>query len=143
MTNAAVSELPTLPEKRYFTIGETAKLCAVKPHVLRYWEQEFTMLKPVKRRGSRRYYQQKDVEMVRQIRELLYNKGFTIQGARQQLKEPREAIEPVKVAMAAPVVAALPAPKSKPISQPAAMPEKQFLSGIISQLEQLLMQLKA
>ncbi len=141
MTNTAISELPALPEKRYFTIGETAKLCAVKPHVLRYWEQEFTMLKPVKRRGSRRYYQQKDVEMVRLIRELLYNKGFTIQGARQQLKEPRELIEPVKLEVAAPVIAVPPAPK--PTSQPAPIPEKQFLSGIISQLEQLLMQLKA
>lgn len=142
MTNAAVGELPALPEKRYFTIGETAKLCAVKPHVLRYWEQEFTMLKPVKRRGSRRYYQQKDVEMVRLIRELLYNKGFTIQGARQQLKEPREVIELVKVeAAASPALVAPLAPRSA--SQPAPMPEKQFLSGIISQLEQLLMQLKA
>jgi len=81
-----VSELPALPDKRYFTISETADLCAVKPHVLRYWEQEFSMLKPIKRRGSRRYYQQKDVLLVRQIRELLYDKGFTISGARQQLK---------------------------------------------------------
>lgn len=79
------SELPTIPGKRYFTIGEVSELCAVKPHVLRYWEQEFSQLKPVKRRGNRRYYQREDVLMVRQIRALLYDQGFTIGGARQQL----------------------------------------------------------
>jgi DNA-binding transcriptional MerR regulator len=77
--------LPPIPDKRYFTIGETAELCGVKPHVLRYWEQEFLQLKPSKRRGNRRYYQQKDVLMVRQIRKLLYENGFTIEGARAQL----------------------------------------------------------
>jgi len=77
--------LPTIPEKRYFTIGEVAILCALKPHVLRYWEQEFTKLKPGKRRGNRRYYQYEDVLMVRQIRKLLYEDGFTIEGARTQL----------------------------------------------------------
>ena len=79
------SELPAIPGKRYFTIGEVSELCGVKPHVLRYWEQEFTQLKPVKRRGNRRYYQRQDVVMVRQIRSLLYEQGFTIGGARQQL----------------------------------------------------------
>ncbi|MBL8246535.1 MAG: MerR family transcriptional regulator [Rhodanobacteraceae bacterium] len=79
------SELPPIPAKRYFTIGEVSELCGVKPHVLRYWEQEFPSLKPVKRRGNRRYYQRHDVLMIRQIRSLLYEQGFTIGGARQRL----------------------------------------------------------
>ena len=79
------SELPPIPGKRYFTIGEVSDLCAVKPHVLRYWEQEFPQLKPVKRRGNRRYYQRQDVLIIRQIRSLLYDEGFTIGGARQRL----------------------------------------------------------
>jgi len=79
--------LPPIPDKRYFTIGEAASLCGVKPHVLRYWEQEFLQLKPAKRRGNRRYYQQKDLLMVRQIRKLLYEDGFTIDGARAQLTQ--------------------------------------------------------
>ncbi|WP_438970906.1 MerR family transcriptional regulator [Methylophaga sp.] len=79
------NELPTIPGKRYFTIGEVSELCGVKPHVLRYWEQEFTQLKPVKRRGNRRYYQRHDVVLIREIRGLLYEQGFTIGGARQQL----------------------------------------------------------
>ncbi|WP_075185129.1 MerR family transcriptional regulator [Teredinibacter haidensis] len=78
-------ELPVIPGKRYFTIGEVSELCAVKPHVLRYWEQEFPQLKPVKRRGNRRYYQRADVLTIRQIRALLYDQGFTIGGARQQM----------------------------------------------------------
>ena len=78
-------ELPPIPGKRYFTIGEVSDLCAVKPHVLRYWEQEFPQLKPVKRRGTRRYYQRQDVLIIRQIRSLLYEEGFTIGGARQRL----------------------------------------------------------
>ncbi|MEA5446497.1 MerR family transcriptional regulator [Gammaproteobacteria bacterium AB-CW1] len=78
-------ELPVIPGKRYFTIGEVSDLCGVKPHVLRYWEQEFPQLKPVKRRGNRRYYQRHDVLVIRQIRSLLYDQGFTIGGARQQL----------------------------------------------------------
>jgi len=80
-------ELPAIPGKRYFTIGEVSDLCGVKPHVLRYWEQEFPQLKPVKRRGNRRYYQHEDVVMVRRIRSLLYDQGFTIGGARQRLKD--------------------------------------------------------
>ena len=78
-------QLPPIPGKRYFTIGEVSDLCAVKPHVLRYWEQEFPQLKPVKRRGNRRYYQRRDVLLIRQIRGLLYDEGFTIGGARQRL----------------------------------------------------------
>ena len=79
--------LPPIPAKRYFTIGEVSDLCAVKPHVLRYWEQEFTQLKPVKRRGNRRYYQHHEVLLIRRIRELLYQEGFTISGARNRLGE--------------------------------------------------------
>ena len=79
------TELPTIPGKRYFTIGEVSDLCLVKPHVLRYWEQEFPQLKPLKRRGNRRYYQRHDVILIRQIRSLLYEQGFTIGGARQRL----------------------------------------------------------
>ncbi len=78
-------ELPVIPGKRYFTIGEVSELCAVKPHVLRYWEQEFAQLKPVKRRGNRRYYQHHEVLLIRRIRELLYEQGFTINGARNKL----------------------------------------------------------
>ncbi|HWS01929.1 MAG TPA: MerR family transcriptional regulator [Gammaproteobacteria bacterium] len=82
------TELPPIPAKRYFTIGEVSDLCGVKPHVLRYWEQEFTQLKPVKRRGNRRYYQHHEVLLVRRIRQLLYEEGFTISGARNRLDEP-------------------------------------------------------
>ncbi len=87
-------ELPPIPGKRYFTIGEVSDLCGVKPHVLRYWDQEFPQLKPVKRRGNRRYYQRRDVLLIRQIRSLLYDEGFTITGARQRLtgEEAREDI---------------------------------------------------
>jgi len=80
-----ITDLPDIPSKRYFTIGEVSELCAVKPHVLRYWEQEFPQLKPAKRRGNRRYYQKHDVDLIRQIRNLLYEHGFTIGGARQRL----------------------------------------------------------
>jgi DNA-binding transcriptional MerR regulator len=82
--------LPAIPAKRYFTIGEVSELCAVKPHVLRYWEQEFTQLKPVKRRGNRRYYQHHEVLLIRRIRELLYEQGFTISGARNRLADGRD-----------------------------------------------------
>jgi DNA-binding transcriptional MerR regulator len=81
------SELPPIPAKRYFTIGEVSDLCGVKSHVLRYWEQEFTQLKPVKRRGNRRYYQHHEVMLIRRIRELLYEDGFTISGARSRLDQ--------------------------------------------------------
>lgn len=84
-SKAVLTVLPPIPAKRYFTIGEVSDLCGVKPHVLRYWEQEFTQLKPVKRRGNRRYYQHHEVLLVRRIRELLYEQGFTISGARNKL----------------------------------------------------------
>ena len=83
----AAAELPPIPAKRYFTIGEVSELCGVKPHVLRYWEQEFTQLRPVKRGGNRRYYQHHEVLLIRRIRELLYQDGFTISGARNRLDE--------------------------------------------------------
>lgn len=86
MERPALTELPPIPAKRYFTIGEVSELCAVKAHVLRYWEQEFTQLRPVKRRGNRRYYQHHEVLLIRRIRELLYEEGFTISGARQRLQ---------------------------------------------------------
>ncbi|MEO8740905.1 MAG: MerR family transcriptional regulator [Casimicrobiaceae bacterium] len=99
------SELPPIPAKRYFTIGEVSDLCAVKPHVLRYWEQEFTQLKPVKRRGNRRYYQHHEVLLIRRIRDLLYEQGFTINGARHRLES--DALpEPTDL----PVAPAAPAP---------------------------------
>ena len=87
------TELPAIPAKRYFTIGEVSELCGVKPHVLRYWEQEFPALNPVKRRGNRRYYQRHDVLMIRQIRGLLYDEGFTITGARSRLEGPQARME--------------------------------------------------
>ena len=86
MQRSAKAELPPIPAKRYFTIGEVSDLCAVKPHVLRYWEQEFAQLKPVKRRGNRRYYQHHEVLLIRRIRDLLYEQGFTINGARHRLE---------------------------------------------------------
>lgn len=95
------TSLPSIPAKRYFTIGEVAELCGVKPHVLRYWEQEFTQLRPMKRRGNRRYYQHHEVLMIRRIRDLLYDQGFTISGARNRLQDgpgfddaPGTAIDP-------------------------------------------------
>jgi DNA-binding transcriptional MerR regulator len=94
--------LPPIPAKRYFTIGEVSDLCGVKPHVLRYWEQEFTQLKPVKRRGNRRYYQHHEVLLIRRIRELLYEQGFTISGARNRLDS--------RIANGEDIVAELPAP---------------------------------
>jgi len=84
------STLPSIPAKRYFTIGEVGDLCGVKPHVLRYWEQEFTQLRPMKRRGNRRYYQHHEVQMIRKIRDLLYEQGFTISGARNKMQEIQE-----------------------------------------------------
>ena len=96
--NHTKTPLPPIPAKRYFTIGEVSELCGVKPHVLRYWEQEFTQLKPVKRRGNRRYYQHHEVLLIRRIRELLYDQGFTISGARNRLDE--LVAEPAKSARA-------------------------------------------
>ena len=99
-TNHSPKEaLPPIPAKRYFTIGEVSELCGVKPHVLRYWEQEFTQLKPVKRRGNRRYYQHHEVLLIRRIRDLLYDQGFTISGARNRLDE--IVTEPARMSRAA------------------------------------------
>jgi DNA-binding transcriptional MerR regulator len=92
---SAKIQLPPIPAKRYFTIGEVSDLCGVKPHVLRYWEQEFTQLKPVKRRGNRRYYQHHEVLLIRKIRELLYEQGFTISGARNRLDGAEDKVETV------------------------------------------------
>ena len=103
--NLATNDLPAIPAKRYFTIGEVSELCGVKPHVLRYWEQEFTQLKPLKRRGNRRYYQHHEVLLIRRIRELLYEHGFTINGARNRLEEPGGA-------------ASVPATKTMTVPQP-------------------------
>jgi DNA-binding transcriptional MerR regulator len=117
------AQLPDIPHKRYFAIGEVSELCAVKPHVLRYWEQEFPQLRPVKRRGNRRYYQPEDVQMVRRIRSLLYDQGFTIGGARQRLKEmPRAAVTITH--------------RTLPAKQP--QTKKQQLTALRSELESLL-----
>jgi DNA-binding transcriptional MerR regulator len=100
------NELPPIPAKRYFTIGEVSELCGVKPHVLRYWEQEFTQLKPVKRRGNRRYYQHHEVLLVRRIRQLLYDEGFTISGARNRLDDVPAKIDVPRVAASSVMAAA-------------------------------------
>ena len=120
------AQLPPIPAKRYFTIGEVSELCGVKPHVLRYWEQEFTQLRPVKRRGNRRYYQHHEVLLIRRIRELLYDQGFTISGARNRLDE--LANEPARAARA-PVQSASVA---KP--EPALAQLRQDIKSIIDQL---------
>ncbi len=107
-------QLPPIPAKRYFTIGEVSELCGVKPHVLRYWEQEFTQLKPVKRRGNRRYYQHHEVLLIRKIRELLYEQGFTISGARNRLDGAEVAVE--TTAVSAPTIAPTPAAEQTQLS---------------------------
>ena len=111
--NRARAELPPIPAKRYFTIGEVSELCAVKPHVLRYWEQEFAQLKPVKRRGNRRYYQHHEVLLIRHIRDLLYEQGFTINGARHRLES--ETAEPRAAARAATSTATVAPSPPRPI----------------------------
>ena len=107
-TSRVKADLPPIPAKRYFTIGEVSDLCAVKPHVLRYWEQEFSQLKPVKRRGNRRYYQHHEVLLIRRIRDLLYEQGFTINGARHRLDS--EIAEPRAAARFTPSATTVPAP---------------------------------
>src|SRR5574337_478044 len=107
LPDGLLDPLPPIPAKRYFTIGEVSELCGVKPHVLRYWEQEFTQLKPVKRSGNRRYYQHHEVLLIRRIRELLYGQGFTISGARNQLEDSSPAERRADVSAEAINVAAL------------------------------------
>jgi DNA-binding transcriptional MerR regulator len=129
--NRAKVELPPIPAKRYFTIGEVSELCAVKPHVLRYWEQEFSQLKPVKRRGNRRYYQHHEVLLIRRIRDLLYEQGFTINGARHRLAT--EGAEPQTAARVANANASpAPAAAAQPPLEPAA------LRSELEQIRQLL-----
>jgi DNA-binding transcriptional MerR regulator len=116
----SLQTLPEIPDKRYFTIGEVSSLCGVKPHVLRYWEQEFSALHPMKRRGNRRYYQHEDVLMIRQIRKLLYEEGFTIEGAKAHLSDtPVQSVSPTPALINAPLI-----------------------SKIISDLEEVLLQLQ-
>ncbi len=107
----ATSELPPIPAKRYFTIGEVSDLCGVKSHVLRYWEQEFSQLRPMKRRGNRRYYQHHEVLLIRRIRELLYEQGFTIHGARARLSQLGAAVERVA---AVPAISSPALPEGEP-----------------------------
>ncbi len=128
--------LPPIPAKRYFTIGEVSELCGVKPHVLRYWEQEFTQLRPVKRRGNRRYYQHHEVLLIRRIRELLYEQGFTINGARNRLDAPGgDRDEPAPA-----VEAEASAADAKPASQPGSAVDvaalRQALLDVIDGLKQ-------
>jgi DNA-binding transcriptional MerR regulator len=122
--------LPPIPAKRYFTIGEVSDLCAVKPHVLRYWEQEFTQLKPVKRRGNRRYYQHHEVLLIRRIRDLLYEQGFTINGARHRL-ETEAPLDPVYVAVP-------PARSTRPVNGPEAALSAAQIRQMIVEIRQLL-----
>src|SRR6201990_1550464 len=107
-TKPELEVLPPIPAKRYFTIGEVSELCGVKPHVLRYWEQEFTQLRPVKRRGNRRYYQHHEVLLIRRIRELLYEQGFTINGARNRLDSQGRPISDEAEVLEEPVAQAAP-----------------------------------
>ncbi|NOY17564.1 MAG: MerR family transcriptional regulator [Gammaproteobacteria bacterium] len=118
------SVLPAIPAKRYFTIGEVSELCQVKPHVLRYWEQEFSQLNPVKRRGNRRYYQRHEVELIRTIRSLLYLEGFTISGARQKLESEDEFEETVMESAEQPKVS------------------REVIGGLINELEELTVMLR-
>jgi len=121
------SVLPTIPAKRYFTIGEVSELCQVKPHVLRYWEQEFSQLNPVKRRGNRRYYQRHEVELIRTIRSLLYLEGFTISGARHKLESDGEfegAVVNTKTEVELPQVS------------------RELIGGLINELEELTVMLR-
>ena len=138
-------QLPTIPGKRYFAIGEVSELCQVKPHVLRYWEQEFPQLKPVKRRGNRRYYQRQDVLMIRQIRSLLYEQGYTIGGARQKMKTSAAVDVPVVSSNSVAVEASLEAPVSTAATNPAGgqkeVQKDKALREMISELEDLLVQL--
>ena len=131
-------ELPEIPRKRYFAIGEVSELCDVKPHVLRYWEQEFPQLKPVKRRGNRRYYQQDDVLMVRRIRSLLYEQGFTIGGARLRLKENPKGLVEAVVRPLVPAAAEQPPLARTPAAAPPAPRRNSEIKSLRADLESLL-----
>ena len=124
--------LPAIPAKRYFTIGEVAELCGVKPHVLRYWEQEFTQLNPMKRRGNRRYYQHHEVLMVRRIHDLLYEQGFTISGARSQLESDKNRSVPEAQA---PAEATVPASANAPVAAPSGAEKKTVLDWSVLRRE--------
>ena len=126
------TSLPVIPAKRYFTIGEVAELCGVKPHVLRYWEQEFTQLNPMKRRGNRRYYQHHEVLMVRRIRDLLYEQGFTISGARSQLESDKNRSVPEAQA---PAEATVPASANAPVAAPSGAEKKTVLDWSVLRRE--------
>ena len=128
------ADLPPIPAKRYFTIGEVSELCGVKPHVLRYWEQEFTQLKPVKRRGNRRYYQHHEVLLIRRIRELLYEEGFTISGARNRLDNAATGDERHEMRAARPAAAG---------SAPAAGSNAADVAALKRELRELLDSLRA
>jgi len=129
------AELPPIPAKRYFTIGEVSELCGVKPHVLRYWEQEFTQLKPVKRRGNRRYYQHHEVLLIRRIRDLLYEQGFTINGARHRLEHD---VDEQRAAAARPTPSMTSVPARPPASAPAALSSAAALRHELAEIRRLL-----
>lgn len=138
MVEAQKVILPPIPAKRYFTIGEVSELCGVKPHVLRYWEQEFTQLKPVKRRGNRRYYQHHEVLLIRKIRELLYEQGFTISGALNRLDGVEEKAEKARVSAEAVAQAVNPVP---PLTVAPTAPAID-VQALKTQLQQILQLLK-
>jgi len=141
-SRANKAELPPIPAKRYFTIGEVSDLCAVKPHVLRYWEQEFAQLKPVKRRGNRRYYQHHEVLLIRRIRDLLYEQGFTINGARHRLESEIAApgIAPAPLAAASPVAAASGSGPARALDSKDETPESDEIRQELLRIRQLLSQ---
>jgi DNA-binding transcriptional MerR regulator len=133
--------LPAIPAKRYFTIGEVSELCGVKPYVLRYWEQEFTQLKPMKRRGNRRYYQHHEVLLIRRIRELLYDQGFTISGARNRLAEGNGSTRPADGATlpeADETVEINLAPPAAPVALPSAAFDRNALRAELMSIRELL-----
>ena len=127
--------LPPIPAKRYFTIGEVSDLCAVKPHVLRYWEQEFSQLKPVKRRGNRRYYQHHEVLLIRRIRDLLYEQGFTINGARHRLEHD---VDEARAAAARPTPSTMSVPARPPVGHAGSSPGSAALRQELAEIRQLL-----
>jgi DNA-binding transcriptional MerR regulator len=128
-------DLPPIPAKRYFTIGEVSDLCAVKPHVLRYWEQEFSQLKPVKRRGNRRYYQHHEVLLIRRIRDLLYEQGFTINGARHRLEH---EVDEARAAAARPTPSTMSVPARPPAGHAGSSPGSAALRQELAEIRQLL-----